>query len=96
MKKWLILLASVLIIISLTACTRKSPASPPRPQTEESAPLSGAPLKIGVLFSTTGTFSISESSMLYAAKMAIDEINASGGINGSLIPHIHCKFLIGL
>jgi len=44
-------------------------------------------IKIGVLYSTTGAFSISEKPMLNATKMAIEEINAAGGIKGKkLIP----------
>lgn len=42
-------------------------------------------IKIGILYSTTGDFSISETPMQYAAQMAVDEINAAGGINGSQI-----------
>lgn len=46
-------------------------------------------IKIGVLYSTTGDWSISETPMQNAAKMAIDEINEAGGINGKkIIPYI--------
>ena len=80
-------------MFSVTACTRKSsPDSTQGSEAGESAHLAGAPIKIGVMFSTTGTFSISESSMLYAAKMAIDEINFSGGINGSPIVPVYCEY----
>ena len=82
--------AAVLIIASMTACTRKSPL--PVPEGPAAHTPAGEPLRIGVLFSTTGTFSISESPMLYAAKMAIDEINASGGINGSLVEPVYSDY----
>lgn len=39
-------------------------------------------IKIGILYSTSGDFSISETPMQNAAVMAIDEINADGGIGG--------------
>jgi urea transport system substrate-binding protein len=39
-------------------------------------------IKVGVLFSLTGTTAIIEESLNKAAIMAIDEINAAGGING--------------
>lgn len=39
-------------------------------------------IKVGVLLSTTGDFSISETPMKNCAQMAIDEINEKGGING--------------
>ncbi|WP_455138062.1 transporter substrate-binding protein [Thermophilibacter sp.] len=45
----------------------------------------GDTIKIGILYSTTGDFSISETPMQNAAKMAVDEINAAGGINGKQI-----------
>lgn len=49
-------------------------------------------IKIGVLLSTTGNFSISETPMLNAAKMAIDEINAAGGIGGKQIEPIYMDY----
>ncbi|PGH56352.1 ABC transporter substrate-binding protein [Azospirillum palustre] len=39
-------------------------------------------IKVGVLFSLTGTTAVVEKSMHNATMMAIDEINAGGGING--------------
>ena len=93
MGKRLYLCAAALIIFSITACTRKSP--PPAAGNLPAAPAAaptGDPIRIGVLSSTTGTFSISESSMLYAAKMAIDEINAAGGINGSPVLPIYSDY----
>lgn len=49
-------------------------------------------IKIGVLYSTTGNFSISETPMLNAAKMAIDEINAAGGIKGMQIEPLYTDY----
>lgn len=44
-------------------------------------------IKVGVLFSLTGTTAIIEESLNKATMMAIDEINASGGVNGmKLVP----------
>ena len=82
------LFAVVCIMVSMAACTRGNRPSAGS-SAEVPATLAGTPIRIGVLFSTTGAFSISESPMLYAAKMAIDEINASGGINGSLIEPVY-------
>ncbi|MEQ8666296.1 MAG: transporter substrate-binding protein [Rhodospirillales bacterium] len=42
----------------------------------------GGKIKVGVLFSLTGTTGIIEESLNKATIMAIEEINASGGING--------------
>lgn len=41
-----------------------------------------APIKVGVLHSLSGTMSISETSVRDATLMAIDEINAKGGVMG--------------
>jgi urea transport system substrate-binding protein len=40
------------------------------------------PVKVGILHSLTGTMAISETSLRDAAQMAIDEINAAGGVLG--------------
>jgi urea transport system substrate-binding protein len=40
------------------------------------------PVKVGILHSLTGTMAISETSLRDAAQMAIDEINAGGGVLG--------------
>ena len=94
MKKLFCLLLGVAVIItSMAACTRRSPSHASRgPATQVPAAPAGAPLRIGVLYSTTGAFSISESPMLNAAKMAIDETNASGGVKGSLIEPIYSDY----
>lgn len=49
-------------------------------------------IKIGILYSTTGNFSISETPMQNAAKMAVDEINAAGGIKGKLIEPLYVDY----
>lgn len=41
-----------------------------------------APIKVGILHSLTGTMAISETSLRDAAQMAIEEINAAGGVLG--------------
>lgn len=43
---------------------------------------SGPPLRVGVLHSLTGTMSDSESPVVDAVNMAIDELNAAGGVLG--------------
>lgn len=45
----------------------------------------GGEIKVGVLFSLTGTTAIIEESLNKATIMAIEEINAAGGINGMQI-----------
>lgn len=50
---------------------------------------SGDPIKVGLLFSSTGSTSISEGVMLAATTLAIDEINEAGGVAGHPIEYIH-------
>lgn len=47
--------------------------------------LEPAPLRVGVLFSLTGTMAISETSLAEATEMAIEELNAQGGLLGRRI-----------
>ncbi len=42
----------------------------------------GAPIKVGILHSRTGTMAISERSVIDATMLAIDEINENGGVLG--------------
>ena len=47
----------------------------------------GGEIKVGVLYSLTGTTAIIETSLNQATLMAIEEINAAGGVNGrKLVP----------
>lgn len=46
------------------------------------------PLRVGVLHSLTGTMALSERPVVDATLMAIDEINASGGVHGRAIEPI--------
>ncbi|WP_260291864.1 transporter substrate-binding domain-containing protein [Sedimenticola hydrogenitrophicus] len=49
---------------------------------------SGGEIKVGVLYSLTGTTAVVEKSLHNATLMAIEEINAQGGINGMKITPI--------
>lgn len=46
------------------------------------------PVKLGLLHSLTGTIAIAEASLVDAEKMAIDEVNAAGGVLGRQIQPI--------
>jgi urea transport system substrate-binding protein len=78
-----LLCAVVLLGGALVGCTEEQkgltkvvPAAPARTRTEN------GPIKVGILHSLTGTMSISETAVVDATKLAIDEVNAAGGING--------------
>lgn len=49
----------------------------------------GNTIKVGVLFSDTGSTAVMEKTMTDACKMAFDEINKAGGVNGKKIEYIH-------
>lgn len=54
---------------------------------------SGAkPIKIGVLYSLSGVTSVSEKQLYNGTKLAIDEINQNGGINGRKIQTVFADY----
>lgn len=53
-----------------------------------SATSSGDIIKVGILHSLSGTMAISETTVVDAEKMAIEEINASGGVLGKQIEFV--------
>jgi urea transport system substrate-binding protein len=66
-KLGFIALCILTLVIVVTSCSRS---------TQES------PIRIGVLFSSTGTMAVSEMPLVNAVTMAVDEINAEGGLLG--------------
>lgn len=68
-------LAALLAATALTAACSKKPE----------AAASAEAVKVGVLHSLSGTMAISEVTVKNATQMAIDEINASGGVMGKQI-----------
>ncbi len=79
-----LLLASAML---LSACTTPA-TSTSAPPTEASTTTQGDTIKVGVLHSLSGTMSISEVSVKNATLLAIDEINAAGGVMGKQIEPI--------
>lgn len=56
--------------------------------TSSGADTSGDTVKVGILHSMTGTMAMAEMPMIDATKMAIDEINAAGGVLGKQIEYV--------
>lgn len=79
-KKLSALLMVSALVFGLAGCGSKGEQS------------SSKTIKIGVLLSTTGDFSISETPMKNSAEMAIKEINKNGGINGKKIKAIYSDY----
>ena len=88
-------LLGTLLLVSVLACSSAAPATSEPVAAEpamsdesmaksESAPESaiGETIKVGVLHSLSGTMSISETAVKDATLLAIEEINAAGGVLG--------------
>lgn len=83
-KRILPVLITALTVLSMTSCGSEGNKST-RLEDQDS-------VKVGVLLSTTGDFSISEMPMKNAAQMAIEEINEAGGIDGVPIEPIYMDY----
>lgn len=70
MKKILSFVCAAAAAVSLAGCSKKD---------------SGATVKVGILHSLSGTMAISETSVRDAEMLAINEINAAGGVLGKQI-----------
>ena len=75
--------AAAALMLSVTACGSSGDSS------SSSGSSDGDVIKVGVLFSESGSTALVEKTMTNACKMAFDEINAAGGINGKQIEYIH-------
>jgi urea transport system substrate-binding protein len=72
-----------------TPGTDSSPAADASPAaTPAAATTSGDTIKVGILHSLSGTMAISEKSVVDAEQLAIEEINAAGGVLGKKIEAI--------
>ena len=84
-------LALLALTVSLTSCggsedtdDSQSAASPQAEQTATAAET----VKVGILHSQSGTMAMAEKPMIEAVQMAIDEINADGGVLGKQISYV--------
>lgn len=79
-------LSLALLVSSLVGCNQaQTPDSPTDPATEASA----QGLKLGTLLPTTGDLSSIGQNMPVAVKVAIDQVNACGGVNGEPVTVIN-------
>jgi urea transport system substrate-binding protein len=95
MGRWIFALAASCQLAAL-GCGKDEPKPTEAPKPAESASTTaavapapapaadapGAPIKVGILHSLSGTMAISETSLRDVALMTIDEINAKGGVLG--------------
>ncbi|KAF1021033.1 MAG: hypothetical protein GAK29_03483 [Acinetobacter bereziniae] len=78
-----LLVAAMMGSMVLTGCSKPADKTEAKPATENQTPAaSGDTIKVGILHSLSGTMAISETSLKDTALMAINEINANGGVMG--------------
>ncbi len=89
MKKSLLVLVSLLLILTLalSACSSAEEAVEEETTPPEEAAVAET-IKVGILHSLSGTMAISEVSVKDAELLAIEEINAKGGVLGKQIEPI--------
>ncbi len=88
---FLSILITVLMTAALTACgsTGSNNASAGSAASAAGGTKTGGEtVKVGILHSQSGTMAMAEKPMIEATQMAIDEINASGGISGRQIEFV--------
>lgn len=78
-KKITAAFAAVSVMLAATSCGGGA----------SSSSSDGDVIKVGVLFSESGSTALVEKTMTNACKMAFDEINEAGGIKGKKIKYIH-------
>ncbi|WP_336789972.1 urea ABC transporter substrate-binding protein [Paenibacillus sp. MMO-177] len=89
-KKWFYQMGVVAVALSmlLAACGNNNEKPASTTTESSSTEASGNTIKVGVLHSLSGTMAISEVSVRDAEMMAIEEINAAGGVLGKKIEAI--------
>ena len=87
MKKFLSLAMTAMMAISMTACASKTeaPATTPTESTQTAEGSGEGTFKIGGIGPITGGAAVYGLGVMNGAQLAVDEINAAGGINGSQI-----------
>ncbi|MDX2240860.1 MAG: urea ABC transporter substrate-binding protein [Leptolyngbyaceae cyanobacterium bins.302] len=88
-REFIILGSTVAGSVLLKACAggTSTTTSSPSPEATTAA-ASGDTIKVGILHSLSGTMAISEKSVVDAEQLAIEEINAAGGVLGKKIEAI--------
>jgi urea transport system substrate-binding protein len=75
--------------VLLKACGGgETPTATTSPDTAASPAAAGDTIKVGILHSLSGTMAISETTVVDAEMLAIEEINAAGGVLGKKIEPI--------
>ena len=81
-RRWKLVLGSLLGVAAAFGALALAFGWRPAPVAGEGSWLGGSPVRVGLIHSQTGSLAISEKSLLDAEVLAIEEINAAGGVNG--------------
>lgn len=88
-REFIILGSTAAGSVLLKACGGGTPTASTSPSPEATtAAASGDVIKVGILHSLSGTMAISEKSVVDAEQLAIEEINAAGGVLGKKVEAI--------
>ncbi|MBW4520664.1 MAG: urea ABC transporter substrate-binding protein [Scytolyngbya sp. HA4215-MV1] len=90
-REFIIFTSAATGTVFLKACTGSgtdTTSSPSSTEAPASPTASGDTIKVGILHSLSGTMAISEKSVVDAENLAIEEINAAGGVLGKKIEAI--------
>lgn len=84
MKKLLAILLAVLVVVGVAGCSASTAKETETKETttEPAAAASGEAIKIGLYGTITGTNALAGEMLEKGATLAIEEINAEGGVNG--------------
>lgn len=77
MKKFFCMMMAVLMVLAMTACGGENPPTPSQDETET--------IRIGGIGPLSGGYANYGFSVKNGAQLAVDEINAAGGINGKQV-----------
>ena len=77
MKKFFCMMMAVLMVLAMTACGGETPPTPSQDETET--------IRIGGIGPLSGGYANYGFSVKNGAQLAVDEINAAGGINGKQV-----------
>lgn len=83
---------ALLALLAAVACTPSAPAAngaQPAPATAPPQPVSGTPIKLGILADISASFAPQGAMAHIATDLAINRINAAGGINGRPLEAIY-------
>ena len=88
-KRLLSILLALSLAFSLTACggngESSAPAASDAPADQEEAPAEGGEILLGTISPNTGSLAAYGTAIVNGAALAVDEINAAGGVNGQML-----------